>query len=1029
MSEKIDFSTRRVMAIVMALLISIAPATTTIVAYAEDETTPVIEEHSDLTKSEDKAVPHDTEKTLEESKSEVKEITEDKKVSEESEEKDVTKDESVNTDTEKEDAVKTEEKEKTTVDESKAEDTIKPEEIKPFMATALLNSEEEKSTAEKDFAFADGVIKEYKGSDTDVVIPKTIGGIAVTTIDSQAFSSYSIDTSITSILIPKSVTTIKDCAFFACDALTSVRFEGECPTIEAGAFGDVYNATFYCHVDYKDAFETALDDYLGFSYGGSLETFGKPSTPEEPKPVDPDADFSFEAVGEDGYVINKYKGEGGDVVIPDTYEGKPIVAIGEKAFDPDGKGFSKITSITMPDTVKTIGDWAFNECIKMETIKLSSNLEAIGENAFQRCDSLTEINVPETVTEIKDLAFTMCEKLKNINVADGNANYKDIDGILFDKDGKVLINYPAGRTAKEYNIPEGTELVHADAFKLYYGNKTSALTNVTFPSTLKEIGDRAFMQTKLESITIVPGIKMGEYVFDQCKNAKTAVVQEGVTKLESGMLYALESCETVKLPSTLKEIGYRAFDRLAATNIELPEGLEVIGEEAFECSKLTSITIPASVKTIGPRAFYLSKNLKEVNFSKDSVIKSIGAYAFNQCKGLETVNLPNSLTTLEDGAFSHCYSLKSIKLPNSLTTLENVVFAGSVIENITLPDSIKNIGNGTFRDCSELETVKMPAYLETLGTCTFEYCHKLTTATFPETIKLSYLPQDTFFDCRIIEHIYLPSPIKETKACAFSNCKKNPVIEHADKNLKRSLFDCFSIDLGEYSDYYEVIDSEKGIYKLTSDIPEKNETGFEKLKQLTKESEGENGSIVKSRSASGKESLCGCGGSANAIFAPTCAPTFKYKPATSGEATIPSTSSSSHKSRSHSYGNSTNGVTQPVTVAENNAAVPQTEIATPPVIINAKEKVATQNINPNIAPKVAQSPELQVITESNKVNNTDKIPVTPEPSIATSSTNSESSAVPLAISVAVGVSAIGAGGCAYALKIRKRKLHLIGCNE
>lgn len=82
MSEKIDFSTRRVMAIVMALLISIAPATTTIVAYAEDETTPVIEEHSDLTKSEDKAVPHDTEKTLEDSKSEVKEITEDKKVSE-----------------------------------------------------------------------------------------------------------------------------------------------------------------------------------------------------------------------------------------------------------------------------------------------------------------------------------------------------------------------------------------------------------------------------------------------------------------------------------------------------------------------------------------------------------------------------------------------------------------------------------------------------------------------------------------------------------------------------------------------------------------------------------------------------------------------------------------------------------------------------------------------------------------------------------------------------------------------------------
>ena len=1019
MSEKINFSTRKVMAIIMALLISIAPATTTIVAYAEDEATPTIEESSDL-KSES------SEPTLDESKSEVKEITEDKKVSEEFQENDVSKDESVITNTEKEDTVKIEET--TKVDESKAENTVEPEDSKPVIATALLNSEDEKNTTEDDFDFEDGVIKGYRGSDTDVVIPKTIDGVAVTTIDSQAFSPYTINTSITSIVIPKSVTTIKDCAFFGCGDLTSIHFEGECSIIEAGAFGDVYNATFYCHVDYKDAFETSLIDYLGFSYGCSLETFGEPSTPQEPKPLDPNADFTFDVVGENGYVINKYKGEGGDVVIPDTYQGKPIVEIGEKAFDPDGKAFSKITSITMPDTVTTIGDWAFNDCIKMETIKLSSNLETIGENAFQRCDSLTVINVPEKVTEIKDLAFTMCEKLQNISVSDGNVNYKDIDGVLFDKDGKVLINYPAGRTAKEYSIPEGTELIHSDAFKLYYGNKTSALTNVTFPSTLKEIGDRAFMQTKLESITIVPGIKMGNYVYDQCKNAKTAVVQEGITKLEEGMLYALEGCETVKLPSTLKEIGYRAFDRLGATNIELPEGLEIIGQEAFECSKLTSITIPASVKTIGPRAFYLSKSLKEVNFNKNSVLKSIGAYAFNQCKGLETVNLPNSLTTLEDGAFSHCYALKSIKLPNSLTTLKNVVFGGSVIENITLPDSIKNIGNGTFRDCSELESVKMPANLETLGTCTFENCNKLTTATFPESIKLTYLPQDTFFDCREIKHIYLPSSIKETKACAFSNCKNNPVIEHANKSLKRSLFDCFSIDLGEYSDYYEVIDSEKGIYKLTSDIPEKNGSDFEQPEQVSKETEGENGSIVKSRATSGQEALCGCGGSANAVFAPTCAPTFKYKPATSGEATIPSTSSSSHKSRSHSYGNSTNGVTQPVTVAENNSVVPQTEIATPPVIVNAEEKVSTKNINTNVAPKVAQSPELQVITENNEVNNTEKVPIPPVPSVSASS-NNDNSSIPLAISVAVGVSAIGTGGCAYALKIRKRKLHLVGCNK
>ena len=745
--------------------------------------------------------------------------------------------------------------------------------------TALVARAEDPATSEDSFAFAGGTITDYVGADTDVVIPKTIGGETVIEIGDNAFQSRSIS----SLVIPETVTRIGDFAVSYVEGLNSVKFLGPAPEMGNAAFSDengsVDGITFYCHIDYKDNYIEAI--YNSVYENPHLETFGTPSggggTPPAP---DPWADFDVTAVGTEGYSVAKYKGSGGDVVIPDKYQDKPVIAIGNNAFDPAGTGFSKITSVKMPDTVTKIGDWAFYNCIKMESINLSGRLDTVGEHAFQGCNSLTQITVPKGVSKIKDMAFAFCEKLQNIHVDSENENYRDIDGVLYSKDGKILINYPAGKPAEEYSIPEGTEIIYNDAFKLFYSNTTSRLKRVNFPESLKEIGDRAFMQTKLESIVIKPGIKMGEYVFDQCKNMKSVEIKEGVTKIEKGMLYALEGCETIKLPSTLKEIGYRAFDRLALEQIELPEGLETIGEEAFQSSKLTSLEIPASVNKIGPRAFYSSKELSAVSFDKNSNIKTIGEYAFNNCRKLETVNLPDSLIGLEDGAFSHCYALKGIKLPDNMVELDDVVFAGSALESMVLPSGIKSIGHSTFRNCIYLKSVKMPAELQSLGMSTFESCFELENAEFPETIGLDYLPEDTFFDCRAIERIYLPKSIKETRACAFSDCRKNPVVEYGNKKLKRSMFDCFPINLDSYSGYYEIIDSENMVVKITSEVPAEKEDNYDKLQTL-KTSAG-NG-----RAPAGRSSLCGCSGSAGSIFLPNCKPVFKYKPAASGEVVIP----------------------------------------------------------------------------------------------------------------------------------------------
>ena len=753
-------------------------------------------------------------------------------------------------------------------------------------------------------------LTKYKSQDTtEVIIPETIDNIPVTEIGNQAFmnskcTSVTIpdtvteigrlaffQSKITSIVIPASVKTIGTSAFNSCGSLAEITFNGACPTLNSKIFDFIPNdAVFHCDLQYKDEFITGLKSVDIDE--NKIKWFGEEKTPEVPEKTPEEIAeetkaelgklFNFEPNVNDTYTLTEFKvlennnNEITEIVIPSEYDGKAVTKIANHAFDADGKGLSKITSITMPDSITEIGDWAFNKCDKMASIALSNSLTTIGENAFQRCDALTEITIPASVETIKPLAFTMCEGLKNIKVDENNPYYKDIEGVLFDKDGKTLINYPAGRGEVEYQIPEGTEKIESDAFKLSPNNKTASLKKISFPTSLKEIGDRAFMQTNLEEITIVPGVKVGKSVFDQCIRITKVNIAEGVTEIGEAQFYALENCKEITLPSTLKKIGYRAFDRLGATEIVLPEGLEEIGAEAFECSQLKSITIPSSVKKIGDRAFYLSK-IENVNFAENGNLNSIGKFAFTHCKSLNNVVIPSTVKTLESGCFSHCYALTDITIPDSVTTLEDVVFAGSKFSEISLPDSITTIGNGTFKDCTDLVSAKLPANLKALGTCTFENCQKLQEAIFPETIKIKALPSDTFYDCRTIEYIYLPESIERTQACSLSLCKADPIVEYANKSLKRSKFDCFVLDFEKIGDsYYELIDAEKQIYKLKAAVREEENQIFNEMNKTEND--------VRSRNAASNATLCGCQGAKDEQFSPTCSPTFKFKPSASSGA-------------------------------------------------------------------------------------------------------------------------------------------------
>lgn len=804
-------------------------------------------------------------------------------------------------------------------------------------------------TSEDDFDFEDGTITGYNGYDSEVVIPLTINGETVKAIETAAFV---MNDNLQAVTIPATVETIYQNSFMYCENLERVTFEGKVTEIEPEAFSCCAQViTFYCQEQYESYYQDLCDAYDSITDGGaivdaSLPNSGStdptdpmdPTDPSKPDPSKPDANevFKLEETADGiGYAVTGYDVEKGgqDVVIPEEYNEKPIVAIADNAFDRTeaNVGFKNwITSVTIPSSVKSIGENAFYGCTRLESITLPEGLEVIGAEAFRYCNSLKKIEIPASVTSIGDLAFKQQggAHLAEINVAKDNKNYESIDGVLFKKGGKVLICYPTGKVGAPYKMPSSTEEVANDAFKgdanIVDTSTLSGehkLTEVEFSKNLKKIGDRAFMQTSLESVTLEPGIEMGTYVFDQCKKVKSVTVKEGVTEIPDALFYAFENCESVKLPSTLKKIGYRAFDRLGAKEIELPEGLESIGEEAFENSALISVTIPSTVTSLGDRAFYSCGDLKEVEFKKDAKLETIGAFAFNWCTSLESVKLPEQVKKLDSGCFSYCMALESIKVPEGVAELGDCVFAGSAIKEITLPDSIETIGSATFRDCAYMDTdgtmsgltsVKMPKNLKELGTCTFEGCAALTNVTFPEDIALTYVPEDTFYNCITIKNIYLPAAIAETRACAFSNCDSNPVIEYANVDLKRNLFDCYPIDPGEY---YEL--REDGYY-TTEALADSNYSD-DKMQEADKDNKVKTAGqivgrrdgnvVVYGRSASGAAATCGCGAYGISVkLSPSSNPTFKYKQPASGTTTGDGQSGNNgNNGNSGSTGNNGNG--------------------------------------------------------------------------------------------------------------------------
>ena len=270
----------------------------------------------------------------------------------------------------------------------------------------------------------------------------------------------------------------------------------------------------------------------------------------------------------------------GALVIPETIDGYRVTSIGISAFE----GCSSLTSVTIPNGVTNIGEMAFFDCTSLTSVTIPDGLTSIGENAFYYCTSLTSITIPNSVISIGDEVFEGCDSLIQICVDEQNRKYTEVDGILFTKDIKTLICYPAGITGG-YLIPDSVVYIQHGAF---YGCK--GLTSVIIPNSVLNIGSDAFFYcTSLTSVTI----------------------PDSVTGIEGGAFYGCSGLTSVTMPDTLTSIGAVAFSG---------------------CSNLTNVTIPGSVTVIGAEAFYNCNNLTDVYYSgSESDRAKIGHGYNNDC--------------------------------------------------------------------------------------------------------------------------------------------------------------------------------------------------------------------------------------------------------------------------------------------------------------------------------------------------------------------------------------------------------------
>ena len=506
-----------------------------------------------------------------------------------------------------------------------------------------------------------------------------------------------------------------------------------------------------------------------------------------------------------------------------TIADKNLLFTSKETIDPDikklGDGVfaeSFIKSIIIPDSVTSIGAFAFHNSILLKHVVLPNKTTPLGIGAFKGCLSLEEISIPETINKIPAQLFQDCPRLRKVNLP------KEIVSIgdhAFCNDEKLQLE-----------LPNGLVSIGACAFK-----NCLSIKDIYVPASVKKIKKNAFLGLSqvLETIKVDPlntyftsgkdaNVLVNYHTGDVLLGCKNSRIEQGVRCIYKYAFAYCDGLKSISLPDTVSKIEDGAF--IGCNNLhEIKLGIvSKIGKSAFaNTPSLESVVLPTSLTEIEEKAFFNS-GLKALRFPNS--IAKIGRFAFDNCKQLEELYFPATFTFHAIGNFINCPNIKHIEvdpknqvfdsrdncnavidtksntlirgsastvIPDTVEVIGPEAFAGIAIKSIVIPNKVKQILKNAFLNCSSLEEVTInnnivsqsmfencinlkrvsfgnSAVIKNIAKGAFKKCISLESITFPDS--LEFLEQAAFSYSGLTEAVF-PASIKSIPSDAFANCK------------------------------------------------------------------------------------------------------------------------------------------------------------------------------------------------------------------------------------------------------------------
>ncbi len=629
-------------------------------------------------------------------------------------------------------------------------------------------------------------------------------------IGDYAFESCS---SLTSITIPKSVTSIGAGAFDNCTNLTSIKVDD--------------NNTAYCDIN-GVLFDKTITTLIQYPVGKTDHSY---SIPESVTSIGNYAFYgcssltsvtipnSITTIGWSAF----YNCSGlTSVTIPNS-----VTSIERNAF----AGCSGLTSIIVesentqydsrkncnaiietetntlivgcqntiiPNSVASIGDWAFTNCIGLTSITIPNSVKSIGDWAFYGC-GLTSVTIPNGVTSIGDNAF---DGIPNI-VYNGSATGSPwgakcvngyVDGwFVYKNDLKTDLVACSSAATGKIEIPNSVTSIGKETFL-----NCRDITSITIPNSVTTIGERAFNYcTGLTSVTIGNSVtSIGGWAFGGCNGLKEVhisdiekwcaiefysnssnpvfysknlyigdvlvqdlVIPTGVTSIKKYAFINCSNLTSVTIPNSVTNIDTAAFYACSTLHsIEISNSVQNIEYAAFSyCSSLSSVIIPESLQTIGAYPFYGCSNLTSVTWNAiNCTTYDDGQYVYSPFQGCENITSFTIGENVESLPHGLCYGLPitSIVIPNKVTAIGSSAFYNcSGLTSVTLPNSVTSIGEWAFQDCSSLTSVTIGNSVSSIGTGAFYGCSSLTSVTIPESVSTIGMG-GTFQGCTALTEVH-----------------------------------------------------------------------------------------------------------------------------------------------------------------------------------------------------------------------------------------------------------------------------------